>query len=77
MIKSTTIDLQNYIKRQAQMQWKTDLNDDDVMEAIDLGAVNPKEEKTFTHMLQVPTLPQILFKFIYYMDFVKDYYEKV
>lgn len=52
MIKSTSLELVQHVKRQAQGKWGTD--SEDIMDPVDLGAVEPAAEKTFSHDFRVP-----------------------
>ena len=55
MISSTLLTMENTIKRQAQGRWST--STESIMDPVDLGAVEPKEDKTLTYLLTIPELP--------------------
>ena len=71
MINCTHLQLLTQVRRQAAGQWDQDEEEvtyikyflypfkyfPQVMEAVDLGAVEPVAERTFTHELVVPELP--------------------
>ena len=70
MINCTHLQLLTQVRRQAAGQWDQDEEEvtyikyflslkyfPQVMESVDLGAVEPVAERTFTHELVVPELP--------------------